>query len=287
MRGETGKVWRIRCSHPAAYWDRNLFLRHAHERGKIMRRRFLAIYLLGLLPIAAVAAASDAPAFFGAGLSCVSSSDLPFTQPQPGNRDSCFEGPYCDTDQDCANRCSGFATATCIENDCHHTYGSPGGGSGGGGYHSQCFSNPAIPTRNASVSALTASTTTGSASRTFASIDRSPLAGNRDLRDSPSRIVLRGHHSFRGEKCHLFETCKRAGRPADRPQPHDPAGRRSSPVCPKRSSPSTPRNWRPPRAWSSTARATSTSAWRSPGRSGRSRRTAPSRPSPSFRSARL
>jgi hypothetical protein len=105
-----------------------------------MRRRFLAIYLLCLLAVAAGAAASGTSAFFASGPSCASSSTPLFTQPQPGNRDSCFEGPYCDTDQDCANRCSGFATATCVENDCHYTYGSPGGGSGGGGYHSSCFS---------------------------------------------------------------------------------------------------------------------------------------------------
>jgi hypothetical protein len=110
-----------------------------------MRRRFPAVYLLGLLAFAAVAAAADAPAFFGASPSCASSSGLLFTQPQPGNRDSCFEGPYCDTNQDCADRCSGYATATCIENDCRYTYGSPGGGSGGGnpgGGSPYCLATP-------------------------------------------------------------------------------------------------------------------------------------------------
>jgi hypothetical protein len=113
----------------------------AYERGKIMNKRFLAIYLC-LLAVAAIAVAADIPAFFAAGPSCASSSAPLFTQPQPGNRDSCFQGPYCDTNQDCENRCSGYATATCIENDCYYTYGSPGGGTGGGGYHSSCFSTP-------------------------------------------------------------------------------------------------------------------------------------------------
>jgi hypothetical protein len=58
---------------------------------------------------------------------------LPNSDPQPENRQlSCLEGASCSTNQDCYN-CSGYATATCTEDGCHYTYGSPGGGTGGGG----------------------------------------------------------------------------------------------------------------------------------------------------------
>jgi hypothetical protein len=55
---------------------------------------------------------------------------------------NCLDGASCSTNQDCANLCSGYATATCVEEQCRYTYGSPGGGSGGsGGGGSTCFPN--------------------------------------------------------------------------------------------------------------------------------------------------
>ena len=62
------------------------------------------------------------------------SSVPPGAGPAAQNRQtSCLEGAYCSTVQDCAALCSGFATTSCVDNECHYTYGSPGGGSGGGG----------------------------------------------------------------------------------------------------------------------------------------------------------
>jgi hypothetical protein len=64
----------------------------------------------------------------------LASVDSRLTIPQPEYlQTTCPEGPYCDTPQDCLNNCPTATSATCIENSCAFTYGSPGGGNPGGG----------------------------------------------------------------------------------------------------------------------------------------------------------
>ena len=102
-----------------------------------MRRRFWTVYLSCLTVTATVAFASADPtarSLEPRSPSCATLSGSFLTGPPAQNRQtSCLEGAFCSTVQDCAALCSGFASTSCIDNECHYTYGSPGGGSGGGG----------------------------------------------------------------------------------------------------------------------------------------------------------
>jgi hypothetical protein len=102
-----------------------------------MRTRFWAVYLLCLPVLATIVFASGDPLAHSLEVRSPSCATLPeslWTAPPAQDRQtSCLEGAYCNTVQDCAALCSGFATANCVDNECRYTYGSPGGGSGGGG----------------------------------------------------------------------------------------------------------------------------------------------------------
>lgn len=99
-----------------------------------MRGRIGVIYALCLSMFALAAVASE-PAKAPSSCSSMLTGALSAIY-----QTNCFDGASCLTNQDCANLCSGYATATCVEEQCRYTYGSPGGGSGGsGGGGSTCF----------------------------------------------------------------------------------------------------------------------------------------------------
>jgi hypothetical protein len=94
-----------------------------------MRKSIALFFSLCFMAVLATSAAA-APA-----ASCISPSAslAAVLAPQPQLRTDCFEGASCFSSQDCANLCSNYSTATCVDGQCQYTYGGGSGGSGGTG----------------------------------------------------------------------------------------------------------------------------------------------------------
>ena len=99
-----------------------------------MRRRLCLFFALCVLAVLATSEAAGPAGLYGseAHASCLAPSALA-TVLAPQYRTECLEGASCTTSQDCANLCSNYATATCVDGQCQYTGAGSGGGGGTGG----------------------------------------------------------------------------------------------------------------------------------------------------------
>jgi len=99
-----------------------------------MRKSVSLFFALCLLAVLANSEAAGSAGLYGfeGRVSCLASSASLASVLAPQNR-NCLEGASCSTSQECANLCSGFSTATCVDGQCQYTYGGGSGGSGGTG----------------------------------------------------------------------------------------------------------------------------------------------------------
>jgi hypothetical protein len=105
-----------------------------------MRRSIWLFFALCTLAALATSEAAGPVSLYGseARVSCVAHADPLAAVLAPQNRTNCLEGASCMISQNCADLCSGFATATCVDGQCQYTYGGGSGGSGGTGGETGC-----------------------------------------------------------------------------------------------------------------------------------------------------